>query len=344
VSDAKPSKPEWTVLTSASRPPPPRVRSGWLLRSKWLGVRVEALFPTRHAFGGPNSVRRSLLDGLARSGIAFNHNPEGSEDVGAVVCVPGGPEELARAIGWKRTGLCQTLLAGPNVVDTPDMYDRILEAPEIDACLVASGWVRDYFAGIAPRLAGKLHVWPAGVDMDYWAPCASPGAQRDVLLYCKNVEPQVLTGVEERLRRRAWRPQRIVYGRFHQAEFRSRLEASRFVVYFTRRETQGIASAEAWSMDRPTLVWASNEPVLDWRGPTTTASCPYLTDATGASWKTLAEFDSLLSGIEERLPGFSPRRWVQANLSDQVTTAKLLELARRLRRGTGERVALREAR
>src|SRR5207248_1531718 len=72
------------------------------------------------------------------------------------------------------------LLTGPNVVTLPGDRDGLIVAPEIDRYLVPSAWVERLFVELEPRLAGRLAVWPAGVDVDHWRP-SRPGTRRAVV-------------------------------------------------------------------------------------------------------------------------------------------------------------------
>ena len=55
-------------------------------------------------------------------------------------------------------------------------------------------------------------------------------------------------------------------------------------VFLSTFETQGIALAEAWSMDVPAIVW-DPQGQAEWRGRTFTSrsSAPFLTPATGVT-------------------------------------------------------------
>ncbi|MBX7184552.1 MAG: hypothetical protein K1Y01_05335 [Vicinamibacteria bacterium] len=280
--------------------------------------------PRGQASHGPSAVQRSLRAGLTQLGIGFNENPV-REECARVVYVPGGPDSLGRAIQWRREGRVDRILAGPNIVDDPDRGDRILQASEVDVAIVASDWVRQFFAAAAPRLAPKLRVCPAGVDIDAWRP--SGGRRRVGLVYVKNSDTHDPSAVMDALAEAGLAPAIVRYGRYSPGEYRAVLDQTRLAVFLSTSETQGIALAEAWAMDVPTLVWNPRRPVRDWVVTVQSSSCPLLTPATGAEWVTLDELRSLLSRHNRAAETFGPREWTVENLSDVVCARRLLSIA-----------------
>lgn len=311
-----------TLLTEDG-PPQRRIeRSG-----RFLGVRCTLALeyrPRRQASHGPSAVLRSLRAGLTQLGIRFNENPR-PEESARIVYVPGGPDSLGRAIRWRREGLVDRILAGPNIIDDPHRADRILQASEVDVAIVASDWVRQFFAAVAPRLAPKLRVCPAGVDIDAWRP--SGGRRRVGLVYLKNSDTHDPSAIMDTLAEVGLAPAMVRYGRYSADEYRAVLDQARLAVFLSASETQGIALAEAWAMDVPTLVWNPRRPVPDWAVTVQRSSCPLLTPATGAEWVTLDELRALLARHDHASETFGPRQWTVENLSDVVCARRLLSIA-----------------
>jgi hypothetical protein len=107
------------------------------------------------------------------------------------------------------------------------------------------------------------------------------------------------------------------------------LDQSTIAVFLSRFETQGLALAEAWSMDVPTIVWDPRG-VAEWRGRsfTSRSSAPYLTPATGRSWRTIDELEPVLRGALADRSSFHPRVWMLANMTDAICSAALLDIIR----------------
>jgi len=61
------------------------------------------------------------------------------------------------------------------------------------------------------------------------------------------------------------------------------------------------------------------------RGLQTTAA-PYLTDATGARWKELGEFEAAVKNFSAG--GFQPRTWVMEHMTDRASAEQLVQLCK----------------
>ena len=86
----------------------------------------------------------------------------------------------------------------------------------------------------------------------------------------------------------------IHYGRYQKDEFREKLRRCEFAVVLSQRETQGIALAEMWAMNVPTLCWESF--VTEFNGILIpSSSCPYLTRRTGWRWRNIPELEQVIN-------------------------------------------------
>lgn len=120
---------------------------------------------------------------------------------------------------------------------------------------------------------------------------------------------------------------RLGYGDHTREEYKKELDRSSIAVFLSSFETQGIALAEAWAMDVPTLVWNPRSEA-SWRGRSFVAksSAPYLTAATGMDWITIDQLAQTLRDALAKRASFSPREWVLANMTDAICSAHLLEI------------------
>jgi hypothetical protein len=132
--------------------------------------------------------------------------------------------------------------------------------------------------------------------------------------------------VEQLLRKLRWEPIRIIYGCYNSGQYKQALMQSTFAVFLSQSESQGIALAEAWAMDVPTLVWNPRELTYNGRRYSTVSACPYLSDATGAEWVALDELAQLVKSFPRHEAGFEPRSWVLNNMTDTVAAANLLHI------------------
>jgi hypothetical protein len=115
----------------------------------------------------------------------------------------------------------------------------------------------------------------------------------------------------------------IQYGHYNKEEYREQLRLCDFSVFISEKETQGIALAEAWAMNVPTLCWDSFSSNMEGMILMPTSSCPYLTRQTGARWRSVDDLRQLIYLYEKSY--FSPRNWVISHMSDKVSAASLLE-------------------
>lgn len=279
-------------------------------------------------YGGHYAVTRSLIEGLQRVGADFTYNPRWPGEVGETVVVLAGVDALRQAIEWKRRKRIRRLLAGPNLMVFSTEFDGILGSPEIDVCLVPSEWVKVAYEEDLPILKGRIRTWWAGVDENFWkGPSKNERRGRSVLVYKKNAPKDLCASVDRLLRAHNWLPTWVTYGQYSVEEYRDVLSNSYFGIFLSQNESQGIALAEAWSMDMPTLVW--NPRQLEYRGRhySIASACPYLSPATGWDWADEALLASLLSNVQNRIASCEPRRWVLKHMTDEISARLLLEFA-----------------
>jgi hypothetical protein len=220
-------------------------------------VKPNAPLPETPTYPGHYAVTRSVVEGLREVGADFNFNPKRFSDVGPVVYAPAN-EALRQAITMKREGRIDMLAAGPANVLVPEEEGRIIQAPEIDRLIIACEWARGLYAA-APQLPAKLRVCPAGIDVATWSPSGQPRTNRAVV-YWKSGDEAFCAAVEAVIRRAGLEPVRVRSGHgahhlFTPAQLHAELDTAMLGVYLSAFETQGIALAEAWAMDVPTLAW-----------------------------------------------------------------------------------------
>ena len=158
--------------------------------------------------------------------------------------------------------------------------------------------------------------------MNYWKPSAQ---ECDcVLVYWKTENEQFYQSVEALLRKYRYTPVRIRYKFYDPQTYKNALNKAIFAVFISRSESQGIALAEAWSMNVPTLVWDPGELTYLGRVYSSVSASPYLTEDTGKSWKDLKELENVITKIPSLQ--FCPRDWVLKNMSYEASTSALLSI------------------
>lgn len=274
-------------------------------------------------YRGHYAVTRSLVEGLGKLKLPFNYNPVKLNGLSSTVVVLAGVSTLKQAIFLKRRGLISKLFAGPNIVVFSSDHDSLLASPEIDAVITPCDWVSKVYIEDNATLAGRCLAWPAGVDTNYWKPSIAPPI-RHVLFFEKQnkgdvgpIEPY-LTYVKHR----GYTVQVIRYGSFVHSDYLKELHKAILMVGFVIDESQGIAWAEAWATNTPTLIWRNEHNI--YRGKAyVTSTAPYLCDANGLFFDDIADFKSKFSYWEKNQNSFKPREWVLSNMSDEVCAHNL---------------------
>ena len=275
------SRPYLTVLTSPVQPGPQRLYRGVrrLLRNI---IRPGVPLPETSTYPGHYALVRSVVEGLRAIKADFNFNPVSVGELARVVYAPAN-EALLQAAALKRRGAIEYLVAGPVNALFADECNGILQMPEIDLVVIPSEWTRNFYRDV-PALAAKSRVCPCGVDTSYWQP-ADRGRDRAAVVYWKSGDERFCESVEAIVRQCGLEPRRVrsrhgEHRIFTPADYRALLDRAVIGVFLSTFETQGIALAEAWSMNVPTLVW-DPKGEAEWLGRrfTSASSAPYLTAA-----------------------------------------------------------------
>lgn len=274
------------------------------------------------------AVTRSMVEGLQKIGIRSNYNPKNLKEVAEVVVVPGGFHALRQAIGWKQTGYIRTLLAGPNLVDFPSENRQLMCASEIDVLIVPGNWVVDNFISDRPELRGRVKYWPSGVDTNYWFPSSLAKEPNKVLIYDKPKRGPVclIDDYARFIEGKNYHVDILYYGQYIPNDYLEMLRKCSVMIGFSPDESQGIAWAEAWSVNVPTLLW--NQDYVTFKGRTYRASTsPYLTSKTGMFFYSFLDFEKVFEYWVNNWDQFHPRDWVIENMSDEVCAKNLCKLA-----------------
>ena len=278
-------------------------------------------------YRGHFAVTRSFVEGLNKLNINFNYNPKLLGCVSETVVVLSGVRTLQQAIRLKRLGYIKKLLVGPNVVTFAKDNNYILEAAEIDLIITPSLWVKNLYLEDSPNLTDRIITWPAGVDVNYWCPRKNKNMGR-ILVYAKSAPGPIpnLDIFVDYLINIGFAVDIINYGNFTHAEYREKLDNCCAVVGFVASESQGIAWAEAWSMDKVTLIWRNTTGACNGR-QFESLSAPYLCRENGLMFDNFADFKDKIQYLQSKLHLFSPRKWVLQNMSDEICAKSLYEFA-----------------
>jgi hypothetical protein len=286
-------------------------------------LRPNRKYSNHPKYRGHFAVTRSLVEGLQNIGASFNYNPLYPWQLSDTVVVLAGVRTLRQAIRLKKRGKIKKLFAGPNIVVFSSDYDSLLAAPEVDAAITPCDFVVDLYLEDNPSLKGRIFSWPAGVDSQFWAPDATRN-RSDILIFEKqNIGPVgPVQPYAEYLRSLGWNVQLIKYGSFSHNQYLESLNRSCLMLGFVATESQGLAWAEAWSADVPTLIWRNTSNV--WGGRRYVCStAPYLTPQNGLFFDDLEDFKVKFAYWEAHREQFKPRAWTLENMTDEVCASML---------------------
>lgn len=282
-------------------------------------------FSNDRRYRGHFAVTRSLVEGLGRIGASFNYNPRRLDHLAETVVVLAGVRTLRQAIRLKQAGCIKRLFAGPNIVAFASDHECLLGAPEVDSVIVPSDLVIGHYVEDCPSLRNRSFVWPAGVDTEFWRP-SDAAERRQILVFEKQnvgpvgpVDPYVA-----HVRQAGYEVSVIQYGQYAHTQYRELLRDSQLMIGFVTNESQGIAWAEAWAMDVPTMIWRNTR--TSYRGRSYRCStAPYLTEQNGLFFDDLTDFKEKFALWERTRRQFSPRDWTLANMSDEVSARQLYQ-------------------
>lgn len=305
---------------------------------------------SKRKYGGHIAVTRSLIEGLEKINYCnYNYGPLDEKDIGPIVHVLAGVDTLEYAIELKRKGIVKKLSAGPNIVVFPSEYNSIATNDLIDFYMLPCEWNKRKWQELEPKFKSRIEIWPAGVDTSFF--CGrkeSDIIKGKVLVYHKNESDQFRYRLCNILKQYGYTPIVIKYGkksddfnssndmkgvpnRYTHEEFRDVLKTVEFSVVISDSESQGIALAEMWSMDVPTIcfdpcyhMWDYNGIIYERVGDV--SSCPYLSKETGLKFENVNEFEKIIKRMWEIKNEFKPRKWVLENMSDECSAIRFVNI------------------
>jgi hypothetical protein len=300
----------------------------FLFANEKITVLTNPIGTSNNANWGHYAVTRSLINGFEKLKIDWNFNPSKIEDVGQIVCVLSNVDALYQAISLKKNGVIKKILVGPNIMNRTNDYNGVLGSPEIDVYLVPSEWVKKPCLEDNPALNGRIEVWYAGVDANRYLPLNNEAESSDVLIYWKSGTSSFIYEIQKTLKAHGYKPTTIVYGQYTMEQYIDILKKVSFAVFVSESESQGIALAEAWAANVPTLCWNPKKPIT-WLNKIyfPVSSCPYMNNELGLEWETIKDLKLNILAIKNRLVHFSPRQWVLNHLTDEKSALLLLEIA-----------------
>ena len=278
---------------------------------------------------GPRKVVKNLLLGLKQINCPYVTNA--ALDAAPVLWIHDDPIALKAALELAKPPL---ILAGPNVYTLPT------ELPPINTSfplvwLHPAPWVAKFWETFQSQKLRSV-VWPVGIDTETFTPTRA--SKKDlVIVYNKQRGVRDVDQVCEILSHLGVRFQVLTYGKYQEVEYQKLLREAKALVWVGRSESQGIALLEALSMNVPALVW-DIERFGQWEGSSQTAfstaqlnfspvtAAPYFNQTCGTKFTNPINLEEQLVKFLDNLQAFTPRLYIENNLSLKKQAEAFLEI------------------
>lgn len=276
-------------------------------------------------YSGHHAVVECLDKGSKKLDINFNfYNYDGNFNEIAVV--NSGVENLEFCINKKKKGEIKFIAAGPNLVILPTDHKSILSDNLIDIVITPSKWVSNYYIEIEPKLKNKVYEWYSGTDHEYWKD--EKKERKFITFYLKYSAGPIPDNINEYilyLKKLGYKIKIIEYNKYNRRKYKNTLNKSKFVIYFVNQESQGLATAEAWSCNTPTLVWNNKQTKIK-NNIIKSSCCPYLNQDCGIFFNDINDFKILFNKSINNYNKFAPRDWILKNMTYKYSVQKLIDL------------------
>jgi hypothetical protein len=272
---------------------------------------------------GCKKVVDNLLSGLNELGIQVCINSPG--DLNG--CVHGGIP------AFDNRTLPSNTLIGPEIMVLPNEMSWAWGAYK--NWTQPSQWVVDYMQ-TSPLTTGiNFHVWPVGINTDMFNENNRGGFQRDCFIYYKTVTKQVnqthLDSVIAECTKLGLSYEVITYGTYTEAKYRELINTSKFGIFLTGTESQGIAYMEALAMGLPLYIIEVNEFYYElqnyrFTSPNVSAA-PYFDSRCGVKHKDLSQLPNFI----QTLGTYTPRSYILDNHTVKLGATKYMNILRSIK-------------
>jgi len=266
---------------------------------------------------GPRKVVINLIKGLDEIGYPYVLNA--ALDVTDTLWIHDDKKALETALSLPGN---RSIIAGPNIYTLPsEVPSSVFNSNTL--FIHPAPWVQDFWNTFSPEKINSV-VWPVGIDTEVFTP--SNEAKDLVLVYNKQRSSSDVEAVCTALEACGERFAVLNYGHYHEDEYRELLAQAKAMVWVGRSESQGIGLLEALAMNVPVLIWDIAK-FGDWTGSghnhftdeqlafTPVTAAPYFDKRCGLRFVEPVELRDNLDTFLESLNTYSPRAYIEAELS-----------------------------
>lgn len=287
---------------------------------KIIYYKLKEIFFSKNFISGPDMVVISIITSLKRYKIKFNINPS-FKMLNKNVIVLNDHEILKKLISFKKFKKFK-LFAGPNISILPTEYSKLLLSPSIDRVIVPSKWVKKLYLEVSKTLLNKIYVWPSPVDINKFTKQKRIIKEYDFLVYIKFFKDKSLLNKCILYLKKNYKIKIIYYGKYKINLFYSLLNKSKYSIFFSESESQGIMYFESWAANVPSLVY--NKKKFFSKGLSTLADpCPYLDERyNGLGFENFNTFKRNIQKLFKQ--NKNPKKWLINKYNMKKQTIKLL--------------------
>lgn len=160
-----------------------------------------------------------------------------------------------------------------------------------------------------------------------------------VLIYYKMRDPKDLERVTQFFEKKQINYKIIKYGEYKEEDYRASLGRSRCVVWLGCHESQGFALQAALAKNVPVLVWSVEKMSQEWNCDpsyssvkTRITTVPYWDETCGLVFYDFYQLEKSFEKFIANLSHYTPRKYIEDNLSVPVCSERFLELISEIKR------------
>lgn len=115
----------------------------------------------------------------------------------------------------------------------------------------------------------------------------------------------------------------IKYGSYFKAEYLNLLNKSKYLIFFSKSKSQGIACFESWSADVPIIAY-NYEKKYSAKYKQKSEVCPYLSRSNGYYFNNLSDFKKIFIDLNKNKKNPHPRKWFLKKFALKVNIKNLI--------------------
>ena len=232
---------------------------------------------------------------------------------------------MERAIRQKKENSNCKIYAGPNITVIPKNKKDLLFSKYVDKIVVPSSWIKKkYLKKTSLKFEKKICIWPIGIDHKYWVPARKEKKIYDFLVYKKfKYDKKIFERCVSYLNKKEYKIKIIKYGEYSKKNYLKYLQQTKYMIFFSQSESQGLSLFESWSCNIPTFIYDQKYWIYK-KTRYLSSSAPYLSKDTGVSFKNFKKFKNKIELFQKNK--YSPRKWINKNATIKISVDKLLKI------------------